>query len=86
MKNAYLSAKIGFDMEENEPCKVCPLSVYRSPRCSIIFGMIILVLNVLLMNLVTAVIVEKAIASAEGERELRMARERHGRVRASIFQ
>ena len=27
-------AIIGFDTEENEPCKVCPLSVYRSPRFS----------------------------------------------------
>ena len=24
---------IGFDAAENEPCKVCPLSVYRSSRC-----------------------------------------------------
>ena len=30
--NAYLLAKIGVDTAENEPCKVCPLSVYRSPR------------------------------------------------------
>ena len=44
------------------------------------------IVTIAFMNLVTAVIVEKAIASAEGERELRMARERHGRVRASIFQ
>ena len=28
----YLVAKIGFDTAENEPCKVCPLSVYRCPR------------------------------------------------------
>ena len=26
-------AKIGLDTAENEPCKVCPLSAYRSPRC-----------------------------------------------------
>ena len=32
LSNAYLLAKIGFDTAENEPCKVCPLSVYRSPR------------------------------------------------------
>ena len=32
--NAYLLAKFGFDAAENEPCKVCPLSVYRSPRFS----------------------------------------------------
>ena len=25
--------KFGFDTAENELCKVCPLSVYRSPRC-----------------------------------------------------
>ena len=25
-------AKIGFGTAENEPCKVCPLSVYGSPR------------------------------------------------------
>ena len=28
----YLLAKLGFDTAENEPCKFCPLSVYRSPR------------------------------------------------------
>ena len=33
LSNAYLLAKFGFDTAENEPCKVCPLSVYRSPRC-----------------------------------------------------
>ena len=27
-------AKIDFDTAENEPCKVCPLSAYRSPRSS----------------------------------------------------
>ena len=32
ISNAYLLAKFGFDTAENEPCKVCPLSVYRSPR------------------------------------------------------
>ena len=40
--NEYLLAKFGFDTAEstaaataaeNEPCKVCPLSAYRSPRC-----------------------------------------------------
>ena len=30
LKNEYLVAKIGFDTAENEPCKVCPLSVYRT--------------------------------------------------------
>ena len=34
LSNEYLVAKIGFDTAENEPCKVCPLSVYRSPRSS----------------------------------------------------
>ena len=28
----YLLAKFGFDTAENEPCKVCPLSAYRSLR------------------------------------------------------
>ena len=28
----YLLAKFGFDTAENEPCKVCPLSAYRSRR------------------------------------------------------
>ena len=32
LSNAYLLAKFGFDTVENEPCKVCPLSAYRSPR------------------------------------------------------
>ena len=31
--NEYLLATFGFDTEENEACKVCPLSAYRSPRC-----------------------------------------------------
>ena len=31
--NEYLLAKFGFDTAENEPCKVRPLSAYRSPRC-----------------------------------------------------
>ena len=31
--NEYLVAKNGFDTAEKEPCKVFPLSVYRSPRC-----------------------------------------------------
>ena len=34
LSNAYLLAKIGVDTAENEPCKVCPLSLYRSPRFS----------------------------------------------------
>ena len=33
LSNAHLLAKFGFDTAENEPCKVCPLSAYRSPRC-----------------------------------------------------
>ena len=42
LSNAYFLAKFGFDTAENdqpasqpaenEPCKVCPLSVYKSPR------------------------------------------------------
>ena len=32
LSNAYLLAKIGVDTAEDEPCKVCPLSAYRSPR------------------------------------------------------
>ena len=32
LSNAYFLAKFGFDTEENEPCKVCPLSLYKSPR------------------------------------------------------
>ena len=32
LSNEYFLAKIGFDTEENEPCKVCPLSAHRSPR------------------------------------------------------
>ena len=30
--NEHLLAKFGFDTAEKEPCKVCPLSAYRSPR------------------------------------------------------
>ena len=30
--NEYFLAKFGFDTAENEPCKVCPLSAYGSPR------------------------------------------------------
>ena len=30
----YLLSNIVFDTAENEPCKVCPLSVYRSPKFS----------------------------------------------------
>ena len=32
LHNEYLVAKIVFDTAENEPCKVCPLSAYRSLR------------------------------------------------------
>ena len=32
LSNEYLLAKFGFDTAEKEPCKVCPLSAYRSPR------------------------------------------------------
>ena len=29
LSNEYLLAKVGFDAAMKEPCKVCPLSVYR---------------------------------------------------------
>ena len=32
LSNEYSLAKFGFDTAENEPCIVCPLSAYRSPR------------------------------------------------------
>ena len=32
LSNEYLLSKFGFDTAENEPCKACPLSAYRSPR------------------------------------------------------
>ena len=32
LSNEDLLAKFGFDTAENEPCNVCPLSAYRSPR------------------------------------------------------
>ena len=32
LKNAYLGAKIGLDTAAKELSKICPLSVYRSPR------------------------------------------------------
>ena len=32
LSNEYLLAKIGVDTAENEPCQVCPLSAYGSPR------------------------------------------------------
>ena len=34
LKNAPTVAIGGVDTQENEHCEVCPLSVYRSPRCS----------------------------------------------------
>ena len=33
--NEYLLTKFGFDTAENEPCKVCPLSAYRSPSLAL---------------------------------------------------
>ena len=36
----YLLANFGFDRAENEPCKVCPLSAYRSPRSDGIVDML----------------------------------------------
>ena len=38
LSNEYLLAKFGFDTAENEPCKVCPLSAYRSPRSKVDMG------------------------------------------------
>ena len=41
LSNEYLLTKFGFDTAENEPCKVCSLSAYRSPRfdgVSLVFG------------------------------------------------
>ena len=35
LSNECLLAKFGFDTAENEPCKGCPLSAYRSPRSEI---------------------------------------------------
>ena len=32
LSNEYLLTKFDFDTAENELCKVCPLSAYRSPR------------------------------------------------------
>ena len=32
LKNEPTLAIVGVDTADNEPCKVCPLSVYRSPR------------------------------------------------------
>ena len=32
LSKEYLLAKFAFDTAENEPCKVCPLSAYRSPQ------------------------------------------------------
>ena len=40
LSNEYFVAQFGFDTAENEPCKVCPLSVYRSLRSTpILLGM-----------------------------------------------
>ena len=36
LSNEYLLAKFGFDTADNEPCKVCPLSAYRSPRYGLV--------------------------------------------------
>ena len=32
LSNEHLLGKFGFDTSGKEPCKVCPFSVYRSPR------------------------------------------------------
>ena len=34
LSNEHFLGKFGFDTAENEPCKVCPLSVHGSPRSS----------------------------------------------------
>ena len=44
LSNAYFVANFGFDTAENEPGKVCPLSVYRSPRVILFGGIICLLL------------------------------------------
>ena len=34
LQNEYVLAKVGFDTAENEPCKVCPLSLCgEQPEC-----------------------------------------------------
>ena len=38
LSNEYLLPKFGFDAADNEPCKVCPLSAYRSPRYDYSYG------------------------------------------------
>ena len=35
LSNEYSLAKFGFYTAENEPCKVCTLSAYRSPRSAL---------------------------------------------------
>ena len=37
----YFLAKVGFDTAVNKPCKVCPLSAYRSPRFVYLMGLLI---------------------------------------------
>ena len=36
--NEYLIVNFGFDTAENEPCKVCPLTAYGSPRFAEVFS------------------------------------------------
>ena len=36
LSNAYFLGKFGFDTAENEPCKFCPLTAYRSPKCGLL--------------------------------------------------
>ena len=38
LSNVYFLAKFGFDTAENEVCKVCPHSAYRSPKWPGSFG------------------------------------------------
>ena len=44
LSNEYLLAKLGFDTAANEPCKVCPLSAYRSRSLVRIIIIIIIII------------------------------------------
>ena len=54
LSNAYFLAKFGFDIEENEPCQVCPLSAYRSPR----FILFVFLTNLTLLSMLIGVLCE----------------------------
>ena len=36
LQNEYLDATVAVHTAENEPCEVCPISVYRSPRYGVV--------------------------------------------------